>query len=316
MKVLVTGALGHIGSQFIRDLPRLIPGVHVTLVDNLLTQRYCSLFNLPTGENHRFIEADILTCDLPALFRGMDVVVHLAAITDAANSFGNAAQIEEVNHTGTQKVAEACCQAGCPLIFLSTTSVYGTQDGEVDEDCPSAGLKPQSPYAESKLKTEQLLRQMGETAKLKSVVLRFGTIFGVSPGMRFHTAVNKFVWQATLGQPVTVWKTALHQVRPYLDLRDAVAALGFVIRKKLYPNTIFNVVTCNASVNDLLDCIREKIPSVTVQLVESRIMNQLSYRVRADKFQQQGFVFEGNLREGIHQSLELLRALRDGRDRP
>ena len=53
---------------------------------------------------------------------------------------------------------------------------------------------------------------------LKGVSCRFGTIFGASPGMRFHTAVNKFCWQAVMGQPITVWSTAYDQKRPYLEV--------------------------------------------------------------------------------------------------
>ena len=68
---------------------------------------------------------------------------------------------------------------------------------------------------------------MREKAGLRFITCRFGTIFGTSIGMRFHTAVNKFCWQAVIGQPITVWRTALHQYRPYLDLKDAVKAIVY-----------------------------------------------------------------------------------------
>ena len=112
-------------------------------------------------------------------------------------------------------------------------------------------LKPQSPYAEAKLEAEQLLDRLGAEKGLKFVTCRFGTIFGTSIGMRFHTAVNKFCWQAVMGQPLTVWKTALHQHRPYLDLGDAVKAINFIIQKKLYDGRIYNVVTTNSSVSNI-----------------------------------------------------------------
>ena len=78
------------------------------------------------------------------------------------------------------------------MIHLSSTSVYGTQKKMVDEDCPEEDLKPQSPYAATKLKEERLISKLVKEKSLKAVTFRFGTIFGVSPGMRFHTAVNKF----------------------------------------------------------------------------------------------------------------------------
>ena len=67
MKILVTGALGHIGSRLVRELPFSFPRVEIVMVDNLSTQRYCSLFNLPKEGNYRFVEADITKIDLAPL---------------------------------------------------------------------------------------------------------------------------------------------------------------------------------------------------------------------------------------------------------
>ena len=226
MKLAITGSLGHIGSRLIKDLePSAFD--EVVLIDNLSTQRYCSLFNLPDGIPFRFIEDDICNAELDRYFEGMDVVVHLAAITNAADSFEIQDQVEKVNFEGTERVAKACVRNGSKLIFLSTTSVYGTQEAVVDEDCSSEELKPQSPYAASKLRAEQTIQSLRQGDGLKFFIGRFGTIFGTSIGMRFHTAINKFVWQACMGLPITVWRTALHQKRPYLDLSDAVRALRF-----------------------------------------------------------------------------------------
>lgn len=115
------------------------------------------------------------------------------------------------------------------MLFLSTTSVYGTQREVVDEMCSVEELKPQSPYAASKLQAEQLLKSMGEESGLQFVTVRFGTVFGKSVGMRFHTAINKFCWQASTARPITVWRTAMHQKRPYLHVSDAVRALHFIL---------------------------------------------------------------------------------------
>ena len=60
MKIVITGALGHIGSKVIRELPSAFPNAEIVLVDNLLVQRYCSLFNLPSQGNYRFLEGDVL----------------------------------------------------------------------------------------------------------------------------------------------------------------------------------------------------------------------------------------------------------------
>ena len=300
MKLVVTGALGHIGSQLIRELPGMFPNAEIVMTDNLATQRYCSLFDLPKDGRYHFIETDIMTEDLTAIFNGSTAVVHLAAITDATSSFENKEAVEQVNFIGTERVAQACLQTDCALIFPSTTSVYGTQADVVDEECPISDLKPQSPYAEAKLKSEQLLQRLGEEKGLNFVICRFGTIFGTSVGMRFHTAINKFCWQAVMGQPLTVWKTALHQHRPYLDLADAVAAIKFIIQQEIFDRQVYNVVTQNAAISQILDMIAIYIPEIKIDYVATRIMNQLSYHVSDNRFRNKGFEPTGVLEQGIY----------------
>jgi nucleoside-diphosphate-sugar epimerase len=217
-----------------------------------------------------------------------------------------------VNYNGTERVAQACRQVDCALIFPSTTSVYGSQADQVDEDCPLSELKPQSPYAAAKLQAEQLLQRLGAEKGLKFVILRFGTIFGSSIGMRFHTAVNKFCWQAVMSQPLTVWKTALHQHRPYLDLGDAVEAIKFIIQKKLYDGRVYNVVTTNTSISSIVHIISEHVPDITVEYVAAQIMNQLSYHVSNKRFRNLGFEFRGDLKQGIKMTVDLIKAVRRG----
>jgi nucleoside-diphosphate-sugar epimerase len=306
VNLLITGALGHIGSRFIHSLK---PGDFdkVVLIDNLSSQRYASLFNLPEGVHFSFVEDDICTADLEEYFSDIDVVLHLAAITDAAGSFEIQDQVELVNFQGTERVARACQATGSRLIFLSTTSVYGVQEGEVDEDCAIDQLQPQSPYAETKLKSEQLLQKMGQSEMLRYVICRFGTIFGTSTGMRFHTAVNKFCWQAVMGQPITVWRTALNQKRPYLDLDDAIEALKLIIDRDLFDGGLYNVVTTNSTVGNIVDAISEHIPDASIEYVDSPIMNQLSYHVNADRFSNLGFTFSGSLERGIGLTIDLFK---------
>ncbi|OFZ51890.1 MAG: nucleoside-diphosphate sugar epimerase [Bdellovibrionales bacterium RIFOXYB1_FULL_37_110] len=304
MKIVITGALGHIGSKLIRELPNRFINADIVLIDNFLVQRYCSLFQLPTNGRYKFHEADIFEADLVELFKDADVVIHLAAITNAADSFKNADEIEKVNFQGTCRVAKACVETKSKLIFLSTTSVYGTQLDKVAEDCSLDELKPQSPYADSKLRSEKML---SELKGLEFIICRFGTIFGISDGMRFHTAINRFCWQATMGIPLTVWKTALNQYRPYLDLEDAVDSICFIIKNQIFNREIYNVLTDNYMVSDIVGIIREIIPRTEINFVETQIMNQLSYFVLNDKFTNSGFQFKGNIKEQITKTIHLLK---------
>jgi nucleoside-diphosphate-sugar epimerase len=306
MKFIVAGALGHIGSRLIRDLPVLFPGCSIIMIDNMLTQRYCSLFNLPDGAHYKFIESDILNMELDDILGGADVVFQLAAITNAAGSFQMKEQVEHNNFNATRKIAETCAKFDLPLIHLSSTSVYGTQNEVVDEFCSADELKPQSPYAETKLKEERFLQELGRERKLRFVTLRFGTICGISPGMRFHTAVNKFCWQAVMRQPITVWRTALHQKRPYLTLSDAMSAFNFIIKSKIYDREVYNVLSDNLTVNDIILYIRSYIDDITIEYVDSKIMNQLSYEVSKKRIEGKGLNFEGKIEQSISETIRLL----------
>ena len=312
MKFVITGALGHIGSKLIRHIPTVYPGAQITMIDDMSCQRYVSLFQLPAAGRYRFIEADVCSYDLSSQLADADVVVHLAAITNAAASFEMKERVEQVNYKATTQVAAACAAAKVPLLYVSTTSVYGTQKAIVDEACSKEELQPQSPYAETKLREEEQLRRFAQESGLKFITCRFGTIFGVSPGMRFHTAVNKFCWQAVMGLGVTVWRTALHQVRPYLDLQDAVRAIMFIVEKKLFDGEVYNVLTLNATVDEILTAIKKRVPDLKIDYVDTKIMNQLSYHVARQKMEDRGFSPSGQLDSAIGETLELLGNSRSG----
>lgn len=303
-KIMVTGALGHIGAALIRNLEA---GLYdeVILLDNLLSQRFPSLYDLPKKPyRYRFLREDILTFDFDKYFKkeGIQALVHLAAITDAAHSHEIPEQVEVVNFKGLQRVADACLRNRVKLFFPSSTSVYGSAETKVDE---TSTLKPQSPYAEAKLNAEKYLEKLGKKG-LQFVICRFGTIFGQSIGTRYDTAVNRFTWQAVTGQPITVWKTAWKQRRPYLYLGDCVKAINFILKKNLFNRETYNVVTQNFTVEDVAMTIKAYIPSLAVSYVDSPIMNQLSYDVDDAKFRQLGFKPTGDLKKGIGEKIASL----------
>lgn len=292
--IVITGALGHVGSKLIRELNQ-----DILMIDNFRTEAYPSLFNLG---KHRFIQGDIMEMELAPLFAGADAVIHLAAHADPENSYNIPDLVHKINVEGTRRVAMACIESRVPMIFASTTSVYGVQEEEVDETCKV--LKPQTPYATSKIVAEQLLMDL---EGLRFIICRFGTVFGPTSGMRFHTAVNRFCFQAAFGKPITVWKTALNQNRPYFSMEDMVRAMRFIIENEVYTNEIYNLVTVNTTVGHIVEIIKESIPDLSVNFVDSPIMSQLSYTISSKKFRDLGFEFQGDIRQGIKDTLELLR---------
>ena len=301
-RIIVTGGLGHIGSGLIRHL--LARDYKVICIDNLLTQRVSSLRGLVGNRSFQFIDLDIAAKNLllSKVLDGqkIDCIVHLAAITNAEASHDKAEEVHNNNYNSTKNIVNFCQESNTKLIFPSSTSVYGSADAEVFEDDPSV-LKPQSPYAESKVNEEELIiNSLGKNFN----ILRLGTIFGASPGMRFHTAVNKFCWQASLGQPISVWKTAMNQYRPYLALSDAFRAIDFFIENN-HEGAVFNVLTQNYTVHDILEAIKE-FSEIEIEFVESKIMNQLSYFVSNDKITSLGFDFQGNLQEAIKETMDWL----------
>ena len=295
MRILVTGGCGHIGSKFIRSYKKH----DLTVVDNLSTQRYCSLFSL--DRNIKFFNLDFgdLTLDYLKQF---DVVIHLAAITDAPSTFKDPSLLEKTNVEKTKRFFDTCRLAGCRVIFPSSTSVYGKAVDEVFEDDESA-LNPQSPYAEAKINIENYLRANDG----RFTILRFGTIFGYSEGMKFHTAINKFCFQAALGEPLTVWKQNYEQYRPYLGLNDCVDALSLCIDNEdlVGSQETYNVLSTNTRLKDIVSFIT-KVKSVKVNYVDTPLLNQHSYFVNDDKIKSLGFCPEDDLFHSISKTLKAL----------
>ena len=103
-----------------------------------------------------------------------------------------------------------------------------------------------------------------------------------------------------------MWKTALNQRRPYLDLGDCCRAIAFLLSNRRFDGRVYNVLTVNATVTEIIDAIRVRFPDLSVKLVDSPIMNQLSYTVQRQRFENLGFRFEGSLAAGIEATAALL----------
>ncbi len=248
---VITGGLGNIGSALIREL--LLRRHDLTIIDNLSTGKHNSLWNLNPGPKHgrgtwRLIEADVRSVDAE-VFKDK-VVIHLAAIADPQISLNNPDLVTH-NCACTAHIVNSKPKH---LVFASTAAVYSLN----------------TPYAAAKLVDDELIQERLESY----TIFRFGTIFGPSPGMRFHTAVNKFCWQAFTNQPITVWEGAMDAIRPYLYIDDVVET----IRDYHDKHGIHDVASCHGTVRDIIASL-EKHATIEVKVVPSPPMNQASYKI-------------------------------------
>ena len=124
--------------------------------------------------------------------------------------------------------------------------------------------------------------------------------------MRFHTAVNKFCFDASLCEPITVYKTALNQYRPYLSLKDAFKVFSFTINNDLFKNDIYNALSENCTVNQILKKIKKFKKKIRIKFINSEIMNQLSYHVDKKKLNNEGLLLENKIIYDIKDTIKLL----------
>jgi nucleoside-diphosphate-sugar epimerase len=168
-------------------------------------------------------------------------------------------------------------------------------------------LKPQSPYADVKLLEEKYLKKQNK--KLKYISLRLGTITGISKGMRFHTAVNKFCYKTVLREQVPIWNNAMDQYRPYLSLRDAMKTLIYIVNNNLFNGKIYNVLTKNYTVRQILKMIENNNFKIKIKKTKSPILNQNSYKVSDDKIRKFKINFDKDIKRYIKETLELIKSL-------
>ena len=309
MKVLITGACGHIGSFVAENIHKIKSISKAILVDNLKSNRFNSLYNLERKNNLSFFLRDLNNLKTLNDFHNVDVIIHCASMTNAEKSFGKEKEMYKNNLNCLKTVMKYCKNRNTKLIHLSSTSVYGKQTDLVDENCEKKFLKPQSPYAEIKLIEEKLLKK--NSNKLRYNTFRFGTITGVSKGIRFHTAVNKFCFNAAIGEKIEVYKTALHQYRPYLSIRDSFDVFKFCLEKNFFENDIFNILSGNFTVNQILNKIKKINKKIKIVYVNSPIMNQLSYHVDDQKIKNKGLVLKSNIDVDIKDTLSLFKYLKN-----
>ena len=304
MKILITGGLGHIGSYLLENIDKIKFIKKIYVIDNFSTNRYSSLFNLTkTDKKIYFYQNDLSLKNAIKNFKKVDVVINLASLTDAESSLKIKKKIYKNNLGIFKNIFRYCEKNSSKLIHISSTSVYGEQRGLVDENCSK--LRPKSPYAEVKVKEENILKK--NKNKIKFISYRFGTISGISKGMRFHTAINKFCLYAVLGKPLPIWKSMMNKPRPYLSLKDAFKVIKFTIENNFFSNETFNILSENLTLKKIISYFKKYKKTIRIKYEKSKLINQYSYRVSNEKFARRALLLKSNIYHDIKSTLKIFR---------
>jgi len=278
-KIFVTGGAGYIGSILIRML--LEDGYEVTLFDKFYFGKD-SITSINADKNFKIVEGDIRDRRLlEETIPGHDAVIHLAAIVGDPACAADADLAVQVNFNATVTVAEIAKKSGIErFVFASTCSVYGANQDEVRE---TSELNPLSLYAQSRLYGERGIVALAE-GKFQPTILRFGTVYGLSPRMRFDLVVNYLTLKIFRENKMSIFGG--DQWRPLVHVADIARAVKLALEApaEKVAGEVFNVGSNseNYQLKELLPVYQSIFPKAEVSLIEE-MEDKRSYRVNFDK---------------------------------
>lgn len=309
MKVLVTGGAGYIGSVLVRQL--LAKGFKVKVLDSLKFGGE-ALYDVMLHENFEFVKGDIRNvADVQNALEGIDAIAHLAAIVGdpACKKFSDEAQ--QTNWDGSVALFEAAEKSGVKrFVFASTCSNYGKMDDPNSFVTETSVLNPVSLYAELKVKFENYLLKEKKDTRICSTALRFSTVYGFSPRIRFDLTVNEFTRNAIINGEQEIWGAQFW--RPYCHVDDLARSVILVLEsdEKKVKSNVFNVGSTEENYNKgmIIEEVCKVVTGTKVNYVE---MNEdpRDYRVNFDKIKNElGYTISKKVPEGIRELFVLLKS--------
>jgi nucleoside-diphosphate-sugar epimerase len=296
----VTGGCGYIGSALV---PRLLEDdrvAEVVVLDSLASGSPRNLAGC-LGDELRFRRGDVRVYgDVESATRGVDRIVHLAAITGAASTHDRRDETFAVNRDGTENLLTAARKFDVEtVVFASSCNNYGrAASTDIDEETEQS---PLNPYAESKVESEALLREAVDEHGLDATALRMSTNYGWAPGIRFNLVVNHFVFRALTDRPLTVYGDGSNW-RPFIHVEDAARAYAdAVLSPESWPKFVYNVGANegNYRIAEIAEIVREELDrDLEITYLEDEHPGP-SYHVNFDRLEGTAFEPEWTLREGV-----------------
>ena len=308
MKVLVTGGAGYIGSVLVRQL--LNKNYKVRVLDSLKFGGD-ALYEVMLDPDFEFIKGDIRNeKDIDNALKGIDAIVHLAAIVGdpACKKFSDEAN--QTNWDASVNLFKKAEKAGVKrFVFASTCSNYGKMVNPDDFVTEASELRPVSLYAELKVKFEKFLLEENKDSNVCNTCLRFSTVYGFSPRIRFDLTVNEFTRNATINGEQEIWGAQFW--RPYCHVDDLARSVVLVLEsadEKVRAN-VFNVgsIDENYQKGMIIEEVCKVVPDVKVNYVESA-EDPRDYRVNFDKIKNElGFSITKKVPDGVKEIYALVK---------
>jgi nucleoside-diphosphate-sugar epimerase len=251
---LVTGGAGFIGSHIVEALVSRSDTVRV--LDNFSTGRRANLKQLRGID---LIEGDIRDAELVrSAIRGVDYVIHEAALVSVTQSMAEPELCHAVNVTGTLNVLEAARECGVRRVILaSSCAVYGDNDELPLSE--TSTTKPMSPYAASKLIGEIYSQTFQRVYRTPTVCLRYFNIYGSrqDPNGEYAAVIPKFAQRLKSGQAPIIYGDG-HQTRDFVHVSDVVRANLLACESEAAIGQVFNIATGRGiSLLELVDTLNQ-----------------------------------------------------------
>jgi nucleoside-diphosphate-sugar epimerase len=283
MRVLVTGHKGYIGCIMVQMLQAKnydVIGLDNDLFDGCVFGDKSICGTIP---DIPYIRKDIRDIELSNL-KGIDLVVHLCALSNDPLGNFNPDITYEINYQGSVKLAKLAKQAGVQrFVFSSSCSVYGaSENGVVNEN---SELNPVTPYGISKVRAEKDISALADS-NFSPVFMRSATAYGVSPKLRFDLVLNNLVaWAYT--NKIVLLKSAGTSWRPIVHIEDISRAFIAALNapRDVVHNQVFNVgrTTENYIVREIAEIAKETVPGSRIEYAKDAEPDKRSYRVDFEK---------------------------------